>query len=82
VNEIESISGHDRVPPIVGLCYTCCEGDTIAILYGCRYPVVLRRVEEEAEKYEVIGEVYTHGYMLGEALNESKGVFERKWNIV
>jgi hypothetical protein len=71
------------LPPIVGLCYTCCEeGDIIAILYRYRSLVVLRRVEGEVERYKVIGEVYTHGYMLGDALKESERCFERKWDIV
>ena len=67
----------------VGLCYTSCEeGGTVAILYGCRYPVLLRRVDGEVERYKIIGEVYTHGYMLGEALEEPRDFLERGWDLV
>jgi hypothetical protein len=42
-------------------------GDEIFILFGCRMPVVLRRVEGA---YRLIGSVYVCGIMDGEAMDE------------
>jgi hypothetical protein len=41
------------------------KGDLICILFGCRVPVVLRRVEDH---YIFIGPAYFHGWMNGEAV--------------
>ena len=40
-------------------------GDTIAILYGCNYPVVLRRF---GNSFRFVGECYIDGLMDGEAV--------------
>lgn len=59
---------------IFGLCYPFSRsGDTIAILHGCRWPVQLRRIEGK-EEFTVVGEVYVHGYMKGEAM----GVYQNR----
>ncbi|RDW64068.1 hypothetical protein BP5796_10570 [Coleophoma crateriformis] len=42
------------------------ESDLVIVLYGCRFPVVLRPVENN---YILIGEAYVHGFMTGEALD-------------
>lgn len=44
------------------------KGDKICLLLGCRVPVVLRQRVEGG--YELVGEVYVHGIMKGEALTE------------
>jgi hypothetical protein len=41
------------------------EGDTIAVLYGCSIPLVLRK-RGGREAWQVIGEAYVHGFMSGE----------------
>ncbi len=43
-------------------------GDTLAILYGCSVPVVMRphRKEPCGTQWELIGEAYVHHYMEGE----------------
>lgn len=46
------------------------EGDTIAILYGCSVPVILRPVPGTRD-YEFVGEAYIHGKMDGEAISEN-----------
>ena len=43
--------------------------DVVAILYGCRWPVILR---PRGERYEVIGVCYVQGIMFGEAVREHK----------
>jgi hypothetical protein len=43
-------------------------GDEIWILAGCPMPVVLRKVESDINAYRLIGEVYVHGIMHGEAV--------------
>ncbi|KAF3013704.1 hypothetical protein E8E14_003378 [Neopestalotiopsis sp. 37M] len=46
-------------------------GDQVCILYGCSVPVVLREVSQEAGKrsWHILGDVYIHGMMNGEALD-------------
>lgn len=50
------------------------KGDVVAVLYGCRWPVILRpRVREEGDTvdyYEFIEVCYIHGLMDGEAVLE------------
>ena len=46
--------------------YDTRKGDKVCLLFGCRVPVVLR--ERIAGGFELIGEVYVHGIMKGEAL--------------
>lgn len=45
------------------------QDDTIAILYGCSVPVILREMLSTPEKYyyKLIGECYVHDYMDGQA---------------
>ncbi|KAF4634032.1 hypothetical protein G7Y89_g4076 [Cudoniella acicularis] len=51
-------------------------GDIIAVLIGCAFPVVLRRVEiNEEEAFVYVGECYVDGVMKGEALES--GMFEQ-----
>ncbi len=45
------------------------EGDVVAILIGCRVPIILRSV---AGYYSVIGDAYVQGMMDGEAKDEIK----------
>ncbi|KAF5609078.1 heterokaryon incompatibility het-6 [Fusarium subglutinans] len=40
-------------------------GDIICVLFGCKVPFCLRRVEE---RYLLVGECYVHGLMKGEAM--------------
>ena len=46
--------------------YDTMKGDKVCLLFGCRVPVVLR--ERTDGGFELIGEVYVHGIMKGEAL--------------
>ncbi|KAI9898589.1 hypothetical protein N3K66_006949 [Trichothecium roseum] len=45
-------------------------GDKVAIIKGCPTPLVLRKVSGEAERYQVVGDVYVHGAMFGEFVTE------------
>ncbi|CAK1364378.1 unnamed protein product [Cercospora beticola] len=46
------------------------EGDYVAILNGCRYPVALRKVgPEDGQYYELLGPCYMHRMMRGRAWN-------------
>lgn len=47
-------------------------GDMVCILIGCRFPVVLRKVEEH---YMLIGEAYVEDFMNGEALRDIGKVY-------
>ena len=52
-------------------------GDTIAVLFGCQVPVIVR---QHADHYEFIGTCYVHGIMQGEALVElDTGECEAQW---
>jgi len=44
-------------------------GDTIAILFDCDAPVLLRPI---GKHYEFVGTCYVHGIMQGEAMNEPR----------
>ena len=45
------------------------ENNIICILYGCSFPVVLRKQEVKGEYLcELFGECYVHGMMDGEAI--------------
>lgn len=45
------------------------EGDVLAVLYGCRWPVLLRRRgSEDGDGFVILGEVYVNGFMNGEGL--------------
>lgn len=43
-----------------------CVGDEVWLLKGGKMPFLLRRVDDENEKFELIGECYIHGVMSGE----------------
>jgi hypothetical protein len=73
----------DPVLNILGTCYKCCEeGNIIVILYGCKYPVALRGVEGKIERYKMIEELYVHGVMSREGLEEAEDFQETSWEIV
>jgi hypothetical protein len=40
-------------------------GDVVAIVMGCRFPLVLRRQDGN---YELISEAYVYGYMTGDVV--------------
>ena len=44
---------------------TAKSGDVVAVLYGCKMPMILR---PEEDHFVVVGECYVHGAMYGEAL--------------
>lgn len=51
-------------------------GDTVAVLYGCNYPVILRRCQSG---FRYIGECYIDGLMDGEAVEaESRGEYQQE----
>lgn len=41
------------------------QGDVIAVMYGCNFPVVLR---PDGDRFKVVGECYVDGLMSGEAM--------------
>nr|POE63704.1 heterokaryon incompatibility protein 6, or allele [Quercus suber] len=47
------------------------EDDTIAVLYGCSAPVVLRNLSEK-DRYEVVGLAYVFGIMHGEVIRRQQ----------
>lgn len=57
-------------------------GDLVAILWGCRWPVVLRKLPAEDE-HTLVGLAYVHGIMFGEAVHkleeEGKLDSETRW---
>ncbi|KAE8446651.1 hypothetical protein EG329_011844 [Mollisiaceae sp. DMI_Dod_QoI] len=57
-------------------------GDIICVLYGCKIPLLLRAVDG-SNFYKVIGAVYVHGFMFGEAIAmQEKGLLqEREFNL-
>jgi hypothetical protein len=61
-------SGHFGLGP-----QTTKDGDIVAILYGCQWPVVLRKIEAY---YKVIGLSYVHGLMYGEAVRACRDEME------
>ena len=63
----------------IGFCYPFSKvNDTVVVLYGCNYTVLLRSIDDELEQYAVVGEVYVHGYMKGEAI----GQFEEQYFVI
>ncbi|KAF7905706.1 hypothetical protein EAE99_012007 [Botrytis elliptica] len=56
------------------------KGDVIAVLYGCRWPDLLRRRGlEERDGFVVLGEVYVNGFMNREGLE--LGISEKAFEI-
>jgi hypothetical protein len=52
------------------------EGDVIAVLYGCNFPVVLRPCED---KFYFIGECYVDGVMDGELMEaKERGEYQER----
>ena len=50
------------------------QGDCIAVIYGCNFPVVLR---PRGDHFKVVGECYVNGLMDGEAMEaKSRGEYE------
>ncbi|KAI7366880.1 hypothetical protein KC354_g3817 [Hortaea werneckii] len=47
------------------------ENDLVSILYGCRYPVILRQ-RPNSDGHELIGVAYVEGIMFGEAVEEAE----------
>ncbi|CAM1508054.1 Fc.00g049020.m01.CDS01 [Cosmosporella sp. VM-42] len=45
-------------------------GDQVMIVAGCPVPLVLRRLKASEDCFEVVGDVYVHGVMFGEHMNE------------
>ena len=49
----------------------CRQGDDVCLLYGGSMPFLLRELKiEGGPAYELLGEVYLHGFMYGEAMQE------------
>ncbi|KAH7116812.1 heterokaryon incompatibility protein-domain-containing protein, partial [Dendryphion nanum] len=48
------------------------QGDFVVILFGCKIPLVLRRVGTR-EAWKVLGEAYVHGFMNGEVGRSVEG---------
>lgn len=44
-------------------------GDIVAVMFGCRLPVVLR---PKGKHFLFIGECYVHGLMYGESMDDLK----------
>jgi len=43
-------------------------GDEVMVLFGCKFPVVVRRAKGECGRYTLVGEAYVEGFMHGEAI--------------
>jgi hypothetical protein len=58
---------------------TLVPGDQIAVILGCRLPLILTQTEKSGH-YKLVGECYIHGYMNGGRRNTSwkVGVVEDK----
>ncbi|ETS85262.1 hypothetical protein PFICI_03287 [Pestalotiopsis fici W106-1] len=54
----------------------CRSGDMVYVIYGCITPVLLRPVENEKGKFQLVGECYVHGIMRGESLNPTQDTME------
>ena len=58
-------------------------GDTLVVVFYCPTPYLLRRVGENTNRMAIVGEVYVHGLMYGEALDmfDAGQVKEMKWIV-
>lgn len=56
-------------------------GDLICVMFGGRFPLVLRPVDGG---YHLIGDAYVHGIMNGESLQDyEKGVYSKRvFNLI
>lgn len=63
-------SEEGREQSVIGVTFPfSMERDVLAVLYGCRWPILLRRRRsEEGDGFVVLGEVYVNGFMNGEGL--------------
>jgi hypothetical protein len=65
----------------VGLAYhPVRKGDILCILFGCKYPVVLR--PQDGTRYKFIAPTYTDGIMEGEFLGDSNSVKTEEFVLV
>ncbi|KAK6443070.1 hypothetical protein LTR95_000587 [Oleoguttula sp. CCFEE 5521] len=46
-------------------------GDVFAVLYGCKWPVILRPMQESGH-YDLLDVAYVYGNMFGEAVREHR----------
>jgi hypothetical protein len=68
VSEVQS-------PFILGRCHSVCRsGDTLAIIYGCQYPLLLYRDQDNATRYKIRDVPYVRGYIHGETVGKSEVV--------
>lgn len=44
-------------------------GDEFFVIKGIQMPVLLRRVDDSSQRYQLVGDAYLHGMMRGEALS-------------
>jgi len=52
----------------VGMCLPSAQlNDVVAVVGGCRHPILLR---PKGEYYELVGEMFVHGVMNGEAVGK------------
>lgn len=58
-----TVHGHLGIGP-----HSSQAGDTVAILYGCPLPVILRKSTAGEGEHELVGAAYIHGMMHGEAV--------------
>ncbi|KAE9364650.1 HET-domain-containing protein [Stipitochalara longipes BDJ] len=58
--------------------------DVLCVLYGSKYPHVLRKVPGKEDTYTLVGTAYVHGFMDGEAIewrNQGK-LKEQRFNLI
>jgi hypothetical protein len=66
-NEIQITSDQKNIVSTIGLCPVYANrGNVVAVIRGCRYPIVLRKAEHG---YMVTNSIYMHGFMKGEAVD-------------
>ncbi|KAF7534136.1 hypothetical protein G7054_g6470 [Neopestalotiopsis clavispora] len=54
----------------------CRSGDMVYLVYGCIVPILLRPVDNDKGKFQLVGECYVHGIMQGEAFNATQDTME------
>ncbi|KAG0624450.1 hypothetical protein M758_3G248800 [Ceratodon purpureus] len=59
-------------------------GDLLVVLWGCDWPVVIRRDKQNSSRYRFVGECYCHGAMNGEAVEvqREKGLELEKFALM
>jgi hypothetical protein len=59
-------------------------GDVLCVLYGSKYPHVLRKVPEKEDTYTLVGTAYVHGFMDGEVIEwrDQGKLKEQKFNLI